>query len=73
MSPAIYKRSIDSEYRCVVRTASGRPCHRGTGCRHPDTASEFARLLQRHIDRRAMQGHILPPPVRKIASLSASC
>lgn len=59
----IYKRSIDTRYRCVVRTAAGRPCHRGTGCRNEDSAREYARLLQRDVQRRAEAGDMLPPPV----------
>ncbi len=59
----IYKRSIDTRYRCVVRTAPGRPCHRGTGCRNEDSAREYARLLQRDVQRRAEAGDMLPPPV----------
>lgn len=59
--PTIYRRSIDSTYNCVVRTAAGKPCHRGTRCHHQDAAAEFARLLQRDIQRRAENGDLLPP------------
>ena len=62
--PTVYKRSIDHKFRCVVRTVAGKPVHRGTGCRHHDTAEQFARLLQRDIYRRAETGDMLPPPVR---------
>ncbi|MEI6034494.1 MAG: hypothetical protein WCS65_09470 [Verrucomicrobiae bacterium] len=57
----IYKRSIDTHYRCVVRMASGRPVHRGTGCRTEDSALKYAGLLQRDIQRRAELGDLLPP------------
>jgi len=64
----IYKRSIDTRYRCVIRTAAGRACHRGTGCRNEDSAREYARLLQRDVRRRADKGDMLPPPVRTTPS-----
>ena len=66
--PTIYKRSIDTRYRCVVRTAAGQPCHRGTQCRHEDSAREYARLLQRDVARRAENGDMLPPPALTIRS-----
>jgi len=58
----IYKRSIDTRYRCVVRTAAGKACHRGTGCRNEESAREYARLLLRDVQRRAAAGDMLPPP-----------
>ena len=62
MTPTIYKRTIDNEYRCVVRTAAGKPCHRGTQCHHADSALQYALLLQRDVARRAEHGDMLPPP-----------
>lgn len=61
-TPTIYKRRIDNEWRCVVRTAAGKPCHRGTQCHHEDSASTYANLLQRDVQRRAEKGDMLPPP-----------
>lgn len=60
-APTIYRRSIDATYNCVVRTAAGKPCHRGTRCRHEDAATLYAQLLQRDITRRAQNGDLLPP------------
>jgi len=62
MTPTIYKRSIDTRWRCVVRTISNKPVHRGTECRNEESAAQYARLLQRDIQRRAEKGDMLPPP-----------
>jgi hypothetical protein len=62
MTPTIYKRSIDTRFRCVVRTAAGQPCHRGTQCRSEASAKVYAELLQRDVARRAETGDMLPPP-----------
>ena len=67
-TPTIYKRSIDNKWRCVVRTVAGKPVHRGTECRHKDSAETYARLLQRDIRRRVENGDLMPPPVQKIRS-----
>lgn len=61
-APTVFKRRRDTRWICVVRTAAGRPVMRGTQCRHEDTAREYARLLQRDIQRRAEKGDLLPPP-----------
>ena len=67
-TPTIYKRTIDNQFRCVVRTIAGKPVHRGTQCRNKDSAETYARLLQRDIHRRAENGDLLPPPAQKINS-----
>ena len=59
--PTIYKRTIDNKFRCVVRTVAGNPVHRGTQCMFHESATEYARLLQRDIHRRAELGDLMPP------------
>ncbi len=62
MTPLIYKRTIDTRWRCVIRTISGRAVHRGTQCRNQESAQQYADLLQRDVARRAERGDLLPPP-----------
>ena len=64
-TPTIYRRSTDSRWICVVRSASGKALHRGTGHIHESCANEFARLLQREIQRQAELGNILPPAPKR--------
>lgn len=61
-TPKIFRRSIDTKYRCIVRLPSGKACQRGTDCRNADSALQYAHLLQRDINRRAENGNLLPPP-----------